>query len=113
MTMTMDAAKTAHKAVQKKIAEDARPVTEAELQHYYDNGWVKMERLISPELAAEMLALAKVEIIEKPADNVRSHVRDVWHDVYNLGRDDDIEPFYSLTRSPIIGITNGICASCA
>ncbi len=103
MRMTLDDAKAEHKAIQISIAEDVRPVTEAELEFYYGNGWVKMERLISPQLAARMLELAKAEILDKAPDDVRSHDRGVWHDVYHLGRDDHIEPFYSLVRSPVIG----------
>ncbi|MDB5424954.1 MAG: phytanoyl-CoA dioxygenase [Phenylobacterium sp.] len=81
----------------------ARDVTEEELAHYYANGWVKMEGLISPALAAEMLKLAKVEVLDNKVDDTRSHQRAVWHDVYNLGRDDLIEPFATLTRSKTIG----------
>ena len=103
MRMTLDDATAEHKAIQISIAEDVRPVTEAELEFYYGNGWVKMERLISPQLAARMLELAKAEILDKAPDDVRSHDRGVWHDVYHLGRDDHSEPFYSLVRSPVIG----------
>ena len=81
----------------------ARAATREELAHYWENGWVKMEGLISPDLAAEMLQLAKVEIIEKQVDNTRSHERPVWRDAYNLGRDDGIEPFATFVRSPTMG----------
>lgn len=81
---------------------EPRAATEDEVAHYHRYGWVKMEGLISPELAAEMLDLAKAEIARE-SDGTRSHDRPVWKDVYNLGRDDGIEPFATLTRSPVIG----------
>lgn len=81
----------------------AREATDEEIRHYYDNGWVKMDGLISRELAAEMLDWAKVEILERPVDGERSHEVEVWKDVYNIGRDDLREPFASLNRSLAIG----------
>lgn len=81
----------------------AREATEAEVAHYHDNGWVKMEGLISKETAAQMLKLAKIEILEKVPDQIRAHERKVWRDVYNLGRDDGLEPFATLCRSKVIG----------
>lgn len=85
------------------VKGEARAATDAEISHYYANGWVKMDRLISPELAAEMLVRAKKEILEGGVDNKRSHERNVWRDVYNMGRDEMVEPFASLNRSPDIG----------
>jgi len=80
----------------------AREATDAEVAHYHRNGWVKMEGLVSREAAAQMLELAKAEIARGP-DGSRSHDRPVWRDVYNLGRDDGIEPFATLSRSAAIG----------
>jgi hypothetical protein len=80
----------------------ARVATDEEVAHYHRYGWVKMEGLISPDLAAEMLVLAKAELARE-ADGTRSHDRAVWRDVYNLGRDDGIEPFATLSRSENIG----------
>lgn len=79
-----------------------REATDAEVAHYHANGWVKMERLIEPSLAAEMLETAKREVMAEP-DGERSHTRPVWRDVYNIGRDDLIEPFASLNRSKVVG----------
>jgi hypothetical protein len=81
---------------------DVRAVTDEEVEHYYTHGWVKMERLISPETAAEMLEIAKVELFE-PTNGDRSHERSAWKDVYNIGRDVLKEPFASLNRSEVIG----------
>lgn len=81
---------------------EARTATDEEVAHYHAYGWVKMEQLISSDLAAEMLELAKQEIARE-SDGTRSHDRTVWRDVYNLGRDDGIEPFATLTRSHVIG----------
>jgi hypothetical protein len=36
-----------------------RDLTADEVARYRENGWVKLERLIDPDLAAEMLAAAK------------------------------------------------------
>lgn len=81
---------------------DVRAATDEEVAHYHRFGWVKMERLVAPETAAAMLARAKQEMAAE-ADGVRSHDRTVWRDVYNLGRDEMIEPFASLARSEVIG----------
>lgn len=81
----------------------ARAATQDEVAQYWANGWVKMERFIPPEVAAQMLKIAKVEILEKNIDDARSHERPVWRDAYNLGRDDGVQPFHDLVRSPIVG----------
>jgi Phytanoyl-CoA dioxygenase (PhyH) len=82
---------------------EARAATDAEITHYHENGWVKMERFITPKLAGEMLETAKAEILERESDGQRSHDRGMWRDVYNLGRDDLIEPFATLSRSRVVG----------
>src|ERR1700735_2365280 len=82
---------------------EVRAATDAEVAHYHANGWVKLERLIAPDVAADMLVRAKAEIIGGKSDGARSHDRAVWRDVYNLGRDEMVEPFASLNRSPVIG----------
>ncbi|MDB5424964.1 MAG: phytanoyl-CoA dioxygenase [Phenylobacterium sp.] len=82
---------------------DVRAATDEEVAHYHANGWVKMERLISPEVAGRMLERAKLEILGGEPDGVRSHDRAVWRDVYNLGRDELVEPFATVNRAPATG----------
>ncbi len=82
---------------------EARAATDEEVKFYHKNGWVKMEGLISKDLAAQMLERAKAEILDGQSDGARSHDRPAWRDVYNLGRDEMVEPFASLVRSPVIG----------
>jgi ectoine hydroxylase-related dioxygenase (phytanoyl-CoA dioxygenase family) len=92
-------------------AIDMRPVTDDEVAFYQENGWVKLERLISPETAKEMLDQVKTEIAEAEAELIEGshvsggHVRDRadrrdWH---FIGRDDGVEPFRSLVYSEEIG----------
>ena len=47
----------------------AREATDDEVAHFHAHGWVKMERLISPELASVMLERAKTEILQHEPDN--------------------------------------------
>lgn len=84
-------------------AVEARLATGDEIEHYHAFGWVKMERLFSPEVAAQMLVTAKAEILGKDADGETSHSRKVWRDSYNLGRDRKIEPFQTLCRHENMG----------
>ncbi len=78
--------------------ELVRLATDEEVRHYWENGWVKMESLISKETAAQMLEVAKSEV-QSEVDGVKSHERTAWRDRYMIGRDDKIEPFATVSRS--------------
>jgi hypothetical protein len=43
---------------ESRVAGAVREVTDDEVAFYVEHGWVKLERLITPELAAELLAVA-------------------------------------------------------
>ena len=87
-----------------------REVTDDEAAFYHEHGWVKLEGLIAPELAAEMLAQVRDTVAEAEAELVQGHVdggrirdradRRDWH---FIGRDAGIEPFRSLVYSAEIG----------
>ncbi len=86
-----------------------------EIAFYRENGWVKIEALIPPEVAAEMLRIA-TEIVRTPdiseegrrapqLDDWGSKVVDsgYWRDYHFIARDDRREPFHSLAFGPEIG----------
>jgi hypothetical protein len=96
-----------------EVAVDAiaREVTDEEVAFYQAHGWVKLDRLISPELAAEMRTTVEAEVIDAEADTVEGHITDGgrvhdradrrdWH---FPARDDGLEPFRSLAYSRVIG----------
>lgn len=88
-----------------------REVTDEEIAFYRENGWVKLERLIEPELAAEMVAIARREMesgedLEMRGDqsaDSKVHDRAYWRDWHFPGRDHGIEPFRALAYSNQIG----------
>jgi hypothetical protein len=89
-----------------------REVTPEEIATFQKNGWVKAERLIEPEVAAEILATVKDGILEVDSggevasghgDSERMHDRATWRDWYFPGRDDGLEPIKSLVFSKEIG----------
>jgi ectoine hydroxylase-related dioxygenase (phytanoyl-CoA dioxygenase family) len=88
-----------------------RDVTEEEVAFYRENGWVKLERLIEPDLAAEMLAVAQremlvqddLDVIEHQTASSKVHDRSHWRDWHFPGRDHGVEPFRSLAYSQAIG----------
>ncbi|MDB5424290.1 MAG: phytanoyl-CoA dioxygenase [Phenylobacterium sp.] len=81
-----------------------REVTDAELRSYWRNGWVKLEALLSPELAGGMLEAAKALMLPDQAAAGRRIGDGVeWRDRYCAGRDEGVEPFASLLRAPTIG----------
>ena len=91
-------------AQQTEVEMGARAATEEELAHFYKNGWVHMKALIPADLAEEMGKRGEHELLDRgPEDDPRIRDRSVWRDLYFLGRDEGVEPFHSLTRSPVIG----------
>lgn len=105
-------------ADQATVVAAPREVTDEEAARYRTNGWVKLERFLSPELAAEMLAAAKA-LIEPQLDSdpeaafnkglrldkLGGRVQNLgyWQDYHYAGRDDKVEPFHSLIYSRQIG----------
>jgi hypothetical protein len=88
-----------------------RDVTDDEVDFYRANGWVKLERLIEPALAAEMLTIATremedaedLEVITEQSASSKVHDRAYWRDWHFPGRDHGVEPFRSLAYSEAIG----------
>jgi ectoine hydroxylase-related dioxygenase (phytanoyl-CoA dioxygenase family) len=90
---------------------EMRGVTDEEAAFYQENGWVKLEGLLSPETAGAMLAAVEAEVSTAEAEVVHGHVdgghirdradRRDWH---FIGRDDHVEPFRSLVYSKEIGL---------
>lgn len=111
--------------------EIARRVSDDEVAFYLENGWVKLERLVSPEVAGEMLAAARRVMGESPegstdvidslkrgdvqaasaalhrkgANAAQGSVVDTawWQDYHHIARDDKVEPFYSFSFSKEMG----------
>ncbi len=85
------------------ISTVARDVTDDEVRFYQDNGWVKLEGLISPALAAEILDQVKFMEKAEVTDNGTIHDRPLWRDWHFPGRDQGIEPIRTLVYSREIG----------
>jgi ectoine hydroxylase-related dioxygenase (phytanoyl-CoA dioxygenase family) len=93
----------------------ARELTADETAHYQEYGWAKIEGLISPELAHEMLETVQDKLLSadtgevhagaiKASESVdRIHDRDMWRDWHFPARDDQLEPIRSLAYSREIG----------
>jgi hypothetical protein len=110
-------------SAQTTLAGGVRELTDAEVATYRENGWVKLERFVSPELADQLLAGAKELMGEEPGavDEREGHgghkavyessvkrggkVQDIgyWQDYHFPARDDGIEPHRSLVFSHEIG----------
>jgi ectoine hydroxylase-related dioxygenase (phytanoyl-CoA dioxygenase family) len=89
-----------------------REVTPDEVAHFQEKGWVKVERLIEPELAAEILSTVKDtmleadtggEIVKAAGEVEKIHDRAIWRDWHFPGRDNGLEPIKSLVYSKEIG----------
>lgn len=88
-----------------------RPVTTAELEFYRRNGWVKLENLISPELANRIMVTGK-RIMNvsstkrvKREDNQGGQAVDYgfYMDYHYAAIDDGVEPLRSLALAPEMG----------
>jgi ectoine hydroxylase-related dioxygenase (phytanoyl-CoA dioxygenase family) len=90
-----------------------REVTEDEVTEFQANGWVKVERLIDPQIAAAILAAVQTTMLEANTgdaivqghgkDAEKIHDRAIWRDWHFPGRDNGLEPIRSLVYSPEIG----------
>src|SRR6201995_6148970 len=102
-------------ATEQALRADAiRAVTSDEVAFYRENGWVKLERLIDPALAAEMLAAAQSKMGERPAVDDQDPDRasksvytpfkrggkgynaNYGQDYHYIARDDQLEPMRSV-----------------
>jgi ectoine hydroxylase-related dioxygenase (phytanoyl-CoA dioxygenase family) len=102
---------------QATIEPVVREITDEEVAHYRENGWVSLERLIEPELAQALLEAAKDVMGESPSASGQTEqvggrsvkrggkVTDAgfWQDFHFIGRDEGVEPFRSLIYSKEIG----------
>jgi ectoine hydroxylase-related dioxygenase (phytanoyl-CoA dioxygenase family) len=88
-----------------------REVEDEEVSFYREHGWVKLDRLIAPELAAQMREAVADRVLSADAAAVEGHVansqlvhdradRRDWHFV---ARDHGLEPFRSLAYAREIG----------
>jgi hypothetical protein len=71
-----------------------RPVTDGELAHYVEHGWAKLDRLVDPAVAAEMLAVAKRKV--EHAETTQG----IWNTLFRLANE-HVEPFRSVAFSPV------------
>ena len=82
-----------------------REVTDAEVAHYREHGWVSLPGLVSPELCAELLARAKAIMgadatDHRPREGVDSETNP-WQDRHNIIEDDEL--FASVGMSAQMG----------
>jgi hypothetical protein len=84
----------------------ARMVTDDEVAAYRRDGWVKIEQLISPTLAAEMLTAARAVLGEDGQAHRSRPGVDVdftWWNDYHFAAREGIEPFRSFSYSAAMG----------
>jgi Phytanoyl-CoA dioxygenase (PhyH) len=86
-------------------AGDIRSVTDAEVVHLQDHGWVKLDRLISPEATRLLLEQAKSYVGPDGADHVPRPGVDLftpfWADYHDIVQED--ESFAQLGLNPLMG----------
>jgi ectoine hydroxylase-related dioxygenase (phytanoyl-CoA dioxygenase family) len=86
-------------------AADIRSVTHEEVSHLRDHGWVKLDQLISPQLAARLLERATTFAGPGGDDHVLRPDIDVdtswWSDYHDVAEED--EGFAALALSPTMG----------
>lgn len=97
-----------------------RAITDEEVAFYVENGWVKLDNLISPDLAEELLAGAKAlmetgiasqglaeeqegDRFAKASQGTKVLDIGIWQDYHYPARDDHAEPFHSLVFSKQLG----------
>ena len=87
-------------------AREIRDITDAEIEFYEAKGWVKLDRFISSDFAAELLDRAKQRMgssgdthVLRPGVDLVGHLS--WRDYHNIAEDD--ETFAELAFSKQIG----------
>jgi Phytanoyl-CoA dioxygenase (PhyH) len=83
-----------------------REVSDAEIDFYRVNGWVKLDQLISREFASELLDAAKTKMGESGEGHALRPGKDLvgfpsWHDYHDIAEEDDT--FAALGFSKGIG----------
>lgn len=86
-----------------------REVTDEEVTHYRSRGWVKLENLMAPELAGELLAQAQArmgetataELPDNRAGIMTPQLRALWNDWQNPSEENDF--FRAVSQSPAMG----------
>ena len=73
-----------------------REVTDEEVAFFREHGWAKLDRLIEPELAAELLESAR-QLVDSPREE--RNPMGWWETYYFAARDERREPFASLVFS--------------
>jgi hypothetical protein len=76
---------------------EVRDVTYDEIAALQRDGWVKLDRLISSDLATEMLGAATEGVVGRFGDE------GVWTSVAKVAFEHQIEPFYSFALGPQMG----------
>jgi hypothetical protein len=76
-----------------------REITDEEVAFYQRNGWVKLDRLIEPELAAELLRIGGPRTQDE--SSLDPGLR-FWKNAFGLAKD-DVEPFRSLSCGETMG----------
>jgi hypothetical protein len=91
---------------------EMREVSDEEVRHYRVNGWVKLDRLISPQLAAEILTSVRPQLegadvaqrdFSGGVDTRGVGDRPQWRDLRFPARDSGLEPLRTLAYSRDIG----------
>jgi Phytanoyl-CoA dioxygenase (PhyH) len=85
---------------------DIRLVTDAEVAHLWEHGWVKLEQIVSPELAATLLERAKVHMgpggdehaVRKGTDTANIF----WNDRHRIAEDEGV--FAGVCYGPQMGL---------
>lgn len=93
-------------ATTEQIAVDVREVTDKEIAAFDENGWARLPRLISPELAGELLRLAKERMGEQgdshdPGGSINRRGTSFFESYFLI--DQDFELFRALRTNSQLG----------
>jgi ectoine hydroxylase-related dioxygenase (phytanoyl-CoA dioxygenase family) len=78
-------------------AVNAREITDEEAAFYQQNGWVKLDGFVDPEIAAQMLQVGQARIDQAQTTGT------IWNRADNFARG-EIEPFRSLALSETMAL---------
>jgi Phytanoyl-CoA dioxygenase (PhyH) len=84
---------------------DIRAISDQEVAHLREHGWVKLDQLLSPQLAAHLLERAKVHMGPGGDQHAARHGTDTgnpfWNDRHGVAEDDDA--FAAVCLGPQMG----------
>lgn len=95
----------------EEIEDQIRGVTDDEVAHYREQGWVKLDSLVSPRLAGELLnhvkQLSGIDYDELPPDHpeaeaVQARIREAGSAIFEMLRFED-DWVYDIMASPKLG----------